>query len=287
MLVVTGATGALGRAIVLQLLERHASGEIAVSVRDPEKARDLAELGIRVRRGDFAEPPTLAHAFEGASQLLLVSSNAASYGGDPIAQHRSVIDAARVAGVRRIVYTSHMAASSRSAFPPMVDHDATEAMLAGSGLAWTALRNGFYAASGLLLMGDFVATGRIDAPEDGNVSWTAHADLAEAAAIVLTGEGRYDGPTPPLTASQALDLGDLAQIASERLGRPITRHVRSDDDLRAAMIGRGMPIRAIDVVLGLYRASRAAEFATVDPTLRHMLGRNPSSMRDLIAKTIG
>jgi len=90
----------------------------------------LTALGVRVRHGDFEDPKSLQHAYEGATQLLMVSSNAGASGGDPRAQHRTAIDAARHVGARRIVYTSHMAASATSAFPPMHDHAATEAMLA-------------------------------------------------------------------------------------------------------------------------------------------------------------
>jgi len=287
MIVVTGATGHLGRAIVEALVDRVPASQVGVSVRDLAKAADLQALGIRVRQGDFDDPQSLQQAFEGASQVLVVSSNARAYGGDTLTQHRSAIEAARAAGAVRIVYTSHIAASGSSAFPPMLDHHATEEMLRQSGLAWTALRNGFYAASGIALMGDVLETSVLEAPADGKVSWTAHADLAEAAAVILADEGRYDGPTPPLTGSQSLDLADLAQLASELLDRPVRRQVLSDEDLRAKMAARGAPGSVADMVLGLYRASRNGEFATVDPTLERLLARRPITMHDLIAEKVG
>lgn len=283
MIIVTGATGQLGRAIVEQLVGRVPPGQVGVSVRDAAKAADLQALGVRVRSGDFDDPASLQHAFEGATQVLIVSSNARAYGGDTLAQHRTAIDAAHAAGAARVVYTSHMAASAASAFLPMLDHAATEAMLRQSGLAWTALRNGFYAASGIALMGDAMATGVLEAPTDGKTSWTAHADLAEAAAIILAGEGRYDGPTPPLTGSEALDLADLAGIAAGLLGHPVRREIITDAALRAKMTARGLPDRVADMTLGLYVASRSGEFAAVDPTLERLLGRPPLSMREVIA----
>ena len=221
MILITGATGQLGHAVVEQLVKRVPANRVGVSVRDPKKAADLEALGVRVRQGDFDDPASLRRAFEGAEQVLIVSSNARASGGDALAQHRTAIEAARAVGAKRIVYTSHMAASAASAFPPMLDHAATEALLGESGLAWTALRHGFYAASGVMLMGDALKTGAVEAPADGKVSWTAHADLAEAAAIVLAGEGQFDGPTPPLTGSQALDLADLAAIASDVTGQKV------------------------------------------------------------------
>lgn len=281
MFIVTGATGQLGRAIVEQLVTRGAPEQVGASVRDPAKAADLQALGVRVRRGDFSDPASLAHAFEGATQVLIVSSNAAAYGGDPLAQHRAAIGAARAAGARRVVYTSHMAASGTSAFPPMRDHAATEAMLAESGVAWTALRNGFYASSGITFLGDAGTTGVLEAPEDGAVSWTAHADLAAAAAAVLAEEGRFDGPTPPLTGAEALDL---AGLAAEVLGRPVRRQLLTDDELRARMAARGAPAHAADIVLGFYEASRRGEFAAVHPALEQLIGRAPIRMRDLAAR---
>ena len=286
MIIVTGATGHLGRAIVEKLVGHIPADQVGASVRDVAKAGGLLELGVRVRQGDFTDPASLRHAFEGATQVLLVSSNAAAYGGDPLAQHRSAIAAARDAGARRIVYTSHMGASASSAFPPMLDHAATEDMLRQCGLAWTALRNGFYASSGIALMGDALETGVIEAPADGAVSWTAHADLAEAAAIVLAEEGRYEGPTPPLTGPEALDLAGLAAIASELLGRHVRRQTLPDEELRARMAARGAPARAAAALLGLYAASRNGEFAGVDPTLRRLLGRRLTSVRDLLAERV-
>jgi NAD(P)H dehydrogenase (quinone) len=284
VIVVTGAAGHIGRAIVQQLVARLPAGRVGASVRDTAKAADLAALGVRVRHGDFADPASLPHAFEGATQLLIVSSNAQATGGDPLAQHRAAITAARAAGVRRVVYTSHMAASPASAFSPMHTHAATEAMLADSGLAWTALRHGFYASSGVALIGDARATGVISAPADGPVSWTAHADLAEAAAVVLTDEGRFEGPTPPLTGAEALDLAALAGIISSVLGRTVRRETLSDEDVRARIAARGLPPVVASITLGLYAASRGGEFAVVDRTLEKLIGRRPTPMRDVIAE---
>ncbi len=286
MIIVTGATGQLGRLIVAKLLERVPAGQVGVSVRDPKKAADLDTLGVRVCEGDFGDADSLRHAFRGAMQVLIVSSNARASGGDPLAQHRTAINAAKAVGAKRIIYTSHMAASATSAFPPARDHAATEAMLAESGLAWTALRHGFYAESGLRMIDDGLKTGVIEAPADGRVSWTTHADLAEADAIILAEEGRFEGPTPPLTGSQAIDLDEFAAMASDVLGKPVSRRLLSDKDLEAKMVARGAPESAAKIALGLYLAARNGEFATVDPTLEQILGRSAITMRDLISEKV-
>jgi NAD(P)H dehydrogenase (quinone) len=279
MIVVTGATGKLGHLIVEQLLERVPADQVGATARDPGKAADLAARGVRVRAGDFADPASLAHAFAGATQVLIVSSNAGAYGGDTLGQHRAAIAAARAAGAGRVLYTSHMGASPTSAFAPARDHAATEALLRESGLAWTALRNGFYATSAFAMIGDGLETGVIARPADGLVSWTGHADLAAAAAVIALDDS-YQGPTPPLTGAEALDFAGIAAVASEVLRRPIRREVVTDDAFRA----RVGPMA--EFFLGFYQAARAGELAAVDPTLARLLGRAPTAMRDLVAGQI-
>ncbi|HVG47181.1 MAG TPA: SDR family oxidoreductase [Rubellimicrobium sp.] len=287
MIVVTGATGQLGRRIVAALAARLGGGHVVASARDPGKARNLAALGVEVRHGDYEEPDSLESAFAGATQVLLVSSNARATGGDTLAQHRRAIDAAHQAGVARVLYTSHMAASPASQFPPARDHAATEAMLAESGLRWTALRHGFHATSGLAMLGEGPRSDMVEAPSDGPVAWTAHDDLAEADAAILADEGRFDGPTPPLTSSEALDFAALAGIAGDLLGRPVERWIVPDEDMPARLAARGLPPRAAEMVMGYFHAARACEFASVDPTLARLIGRDPTPMREVMRKELG
>ncbi len=284
MIVITGATGKLGKLVVDELTSRIPASEIGVSIRDPRKAKNLQERGIRVRLGDFAQPDTLPHAFEGASQLLMISSNARAFGGDTLAQHKAAIHAAKEAGVERIVYTSQIASSPSSAFPPGHDHAGTEVMLAESGLAWTALRNGFYADSALMFMGPEWQKGKIVAPRDGKVGWTAHTDLAAAAAAILTGVMTFDGPTPPLTGAEALDLAGLASVGSRLIRMPIARETVTDEAFAAQMKQLGLPEAVVGISLGYYEASRRGEFDKVDSTLEKLIGRQPKTMHDVLAK---
>ena len=286
MVIVTGATGALGHGIVRALLEKLPASEVGVSVRDPEKAADLAERGVRVRQGDYDDPASLRDAFESASQILLVSSNVASKGGDPLRQHRNAIDAAVSVGAERIVYTSQIAAAADSHFAPARDHAATEAMLAQSGIPWTALRNGFYASSALMLLGEGPKIGIVAAPADGPVSWTTHDDLAAGAAAILLNPDRFEGATPPLTGSEALDLAALCVLAEGILGRPVERKVVSEDAMRERMTAHGLPETMIDISVGLYRAAQADEFAAVNSTLASLIGRSPIPLRDVLAQKL-
>ncbi len=280
MIIVTGATGQLGRDVVERLLERLPPGQIGVSVREPRKAQDLAERGVLVRRGDFDEPSSLTRAFAGASQVLIVSGAA-----DP-APHRAAIEAAQAVHAKRILYTSHMGANLLSPFQPMRTHAETERDLQASGIPFTSLRNGFYATSAIQIMGGALHTGKLAVPEDGRVSWTAHADLAEAAAIALTREGLLDGITPPLTGPQALDFADIARIASELTGQEITRVVVSGEEWKAGLASHGVPEANAAMLLGMFAASRQGEFAAVDPALADLLGHEPVTFRDVLAAAL-
>ena len=280
MVVVTGATGQLGRQVVEGLSKKLPGARIGVSVRNPAQAEDLRQRGIRVCKGDFADPASLTEAFDGAEQVLIVSVN--KFGDEAVRQHGSAIQAAKNAGVKRILYTSHQGANPSSAFVPARDHAATEALLSSSGVSYVSLRNGFYAESALYQLGGIKQTGKISLPEDGPVSWTARADLASAAVAALTEPDLFDGISPPLTSSQALDFSGIAKLASEILGRDIVRKTVSDEEYRTGLIAHGLPEAMADAMPSLYKASRAREFEVVDPTLERLLGRPPVSMRQVL-----
>jgi uncharacterized protein YbjT (DUF2867 family) len=283
LIIVTGGTGLLGRQIVERLLDRVPAERVGVSVRDPGKA---AGLNVRVRRGDFTEPGTLAAAFDGAGQVLVVST--ATTGAAALAQHRAAIDAAGAAGVRRILYTSHQGAGAGSAFAPMPDHAATEAYLAQAGTPWTALRNGFYASTIGHLLGRALDTGELVAPADGPVSWTAHADLAEAAAVILTNETdeTRSGPTPPLTAPEALDLEAVAAVLTELSGRTVRRVVVGDEEWAAGLEAHGVPHEQAQMLLGMFLASRNGEFATTGPALEELIQRPATPVREFLKSVL-
>lgn len=284
MIIVTGATGQLGRQIVERLLLRVPVDRVGVSVRDPRKAQAFADRGVRVRRGSFSEAGGLAHAFEGASQVLVVSVD--RMGEEAVRLHRAAIDAAVAAGARRIVYTSHMGAGASSHFQACRDHAATEQALSASGVPFTALRNGFHAASAVQFLGHAAESGSLVLPGDGPVSWTAHADLADAASAVLADEGRFDGPTPPLTSAQALTFADVAGLAAEVTGRAIARTTAPDDRFRDQLVGNGVPAEVADQLLGLFVAARSGEFAAVDPTLAALIGREPTAMSAILRECL-
>jgi NAD(P)H dehydrogenase (quinone) len=283
MIVITGATGALNGATVEHLLKLVPADQVGVSVRDVGQARRLAERGVRVRRGSYQDPAALLHSFEGADQVLLVSSN--DPGGDHDRQHQVAIDAAVTAGARRILYTSHQGAGLDSPFHPARTHAATEDRLAASGVAWTSLRNGFYAHSLDWLLGPWQESGVIAGPADGPVSWTDRGDEAEAAAVILAARHPLDGPVT-LTAGTAVTFDDIAVIASGLTSREIRRVVVDDEEWVASQVARGAPEIMARFTLGTFQAAREGRFAGTTPRLRELLGREPRTVRDLLAERV-
>lgn len=283
MIVVTGATGALNGATVEHLLKLVPADQIGVSVRDVSKAQHFADRGVRVRRGSYNDPAALLHSFQGAEQVLLVSSNDPT--ADAAGLHRTAIEAAVTAGTQRILYTSHQGAGLDSPFPPARDHAATEAILADTGIAWTSLRNGFYAHSLDWLLGPWQQTGAIAAPADGPVSWTDRADAAEATAIILAGDRSCNGPVT-LTAPSAVTFDDVAATASHLTGRTIERRVVDDEQWITDRVATGSPEFMARLTLTTFQAARQGRFAGVDPLLTELLGRTPRTVTDLLRDRI-
>jgi len=280
LIIITGATGALNGATVDHLLRSRPADELVVAVRDPSKAARFADRGVEVRRGDYADPGSLPAAFAGADQLLLVSSSDPR--ADAVALHATAIEAAVTAGVGRILYTSHQGAAADTPFGPGRDHFATEQILAESGVAWTSLRNGFYAHSVNWLLGPWRETGQVRVPADGPVSWTAREDAAEAAAVILNSDGAYNGPTT-LTATTAPTFADIAEMASQLEGRTITRVVMDPVEWLAAQIATGQPDAMARFTLGMYQAAHEGYFAGTDPLLGNLLHHQPRTVLDQLA----
>ena len=283
MILVTGANGHLGRGIVEHLSDRIGPAQIIAASREPG-ALSPPEGGA-VRRADFADPACLLDAFAGIERIQIVSVD--KLGEEARRLHRNAITAASDAGVDRIFYTSHAGAREGSPFPPADQHARSEADLEASGTPFTALRHGFYAESCLQMIGEDLKRGELRVPEDGPVCWTARDDLARADAALLAGEATFDGATPPLTASRAWTMSEIAELASQITGREIRHTVVSDAEWKAAKVAAGVPEHYAEMLLGTFRASRRGDFSTVDPTLENLLGREPTPLRDVLATALG
>ncbi|UPK74124.1 NAD(P)H-binding protein [Nocardioidaceae bacterium SCSIO 66511] len=259
-----------------QLLKKIPPERLGVSVRDPTRATHLADRGVRVRQGSYDDPAALRHSFADAEQILLVSSSDLT--ADVVAQHQRAIDAAVDAGAQRILYTSAHGAGFDTPYPPLAIHAATEQHLAASGVAWTALRNGFYGDPAQLL-GPWQDTAMIAMPADGAFSWIDRRDAAEAAAAILTDDDPVEGPVD-LTLPCPVTLADFAASASEITGRRITRLVVDDETWVAEATASGVSEAAARFTLSMFQATRSGHFSGSDPTLTRLLGRRPRSITD-------
>jgi NAD(P)H dehydrogenase (quinone) len=282
--VVTGASGQLGRLVAESLLERVSPGELILVTRSPDAIADLAQRGAEVRHGDFDEPDGLPAAFAGGERMLLIS---ASVIGQRVGQHRAAIDAAVAAGVRSVAYTSGVNPSDSNPGAAFVDHRATEEHARVSGLDWTFLRNAIYAESLAQGAAGALATGTLlTNAGDGRTGYVARADCAAAAAAVLTTEG-HAGKEYDITGPEALDARDVAALYTELGGQPVEPAFVDDDAWAAAMVEHaGMPEPLARIIATFGTAARLGYAAVVSTSVRDLTGREPRSARDVLAAAL-
>ncbi len=277
MIVITGASGKLGRQVIEKLLETVPAAEIIAAVRNPEKAGDLAALGIQVRQADYSKPETLRSAFAGADKVLLISSNEV---GQRIPQHQAVIEAAKSAGVKLLAYTSVLRADS-SSFALVAEHKATEENIRASGLPFVFLRNGWYFENHTDQLGPAVQHGAIlGAAGEGRFASAARSDYAAAAAAVLTGSG-HENKIYELAGDTSFTLAELAAAVSKQAGKPVS-YRDSAQDFQNALLGFGLPAElAADLVDADLGAARG-ELDSASGDLRTLIGKPTVTLADAV-----
>ncbi len=281
MILVTGANGQLGRRIVEHLLTRKsADTPLAVSVRDPAKASDLAGRGVSVRQGDFDAPATLAAAFAGVSRLALISTDGPK--AVRIGQHRAAIQAAKTAGVRHIVYTSFLDADAASPSEFAQVHAATEQDLRASGLGLTLLRNPLYADFLPMTFAGALQSGILHLPTGtGRTSFLSRDELAEATAAAAL------APSLPkeiyeLTGAEAVDFGALAGLVGLRTGRTLRYQPVDEAGYAKALEGFGLPGWLAAAMANMYTAVAQGRFAQVTGDFGALTGHAPRSLSSLV-----
>jgi NAD(P)H dehydrogenase (quinone) len=276
---ITGATGQLGHLVVNKLKGAVPAADIVALARSPEKA---ADLGVTVREADYGKPETLDRALDGVDTLLLISSNEV---GQRAAQHRNVIEAAKKAGVKRIVYTSLLHADT-SPLSLADEHRDTEAALEASGIPYTILRNGWYTENytgsipGALAGGAFIGSAG-----EGKISSAARADFADAAVAVLTGEG-HEGETYELAGDDAYSLGDLAAEISRQTGREIPYKNLPEVDYAAALTGFGLPEDLAQALAGWDVGASTGALFDDSRMLSALIARPTTPLSVVVAETL-
>jgi NAD(P)H dehydrogenase (quinone) len=283
--IVTGASGQLGRLAAEHLLDRLAPEEIILVTRRPHALADLAERGVEVRPGDFDDPASLAEAFAGGDCMLLISTLAI---GSRLEQHRSALEAAAAAGVKRVVYTSITnPAPDHPSGDVVEEHRMTEELLHGCGLAWTVLRNAPYAELQVPLGAIAVTYGKlVTNAGEGRIAPISRSDCAAAAAAVLTSDG-HEGQTYEITGPEALSQLDIARLLTEVSGRPVDVIESRDRKLLWGLTRLGTPKPVGRAIVQLGVATREGFFDVVDPAFRALVGRPPRTLREILVEHRG
>ena len=281
-LLVTGATGGLGRAVVDNLLKTVSPSSIAVLVRDPAKAADLQAQGVATKQGDYNDYASLVAAFAGVEKLFLVSGNDIP---NRVPQHTNAINAAKAAGVKHVVYTSFQRktedGSSAAAFIAEA-HLATEKLLQESGLTYTILKNALYLEVLPLFMGPVLETSTIYLPAgEGKVPYASRTDLGAAGAAVLTGTG-HDNQSYELSNDTSYSFHDIAQLLSDLSGKQIQYVSPTAEEFGTQLAAAGVPAGAIELTAGFCVAIGQGEFDFPASTLEKLIGRKPESAADFL-----
>ncbi|EQB02866.1 hypothetical protein L288_15650 [Sphingobium quisquiliarum P25] len=278
IIAVTGANGGLGRSTIAALKACIPSSSILALVRSPEKA---ADLGVEVRSFDYDKSPEqLAQSLKGVDVLLLISSADLGKRGE---QHGNVIKAAKIAGVKRIVYTSIVNADT-SLLSLAEEHRETESALREAGVPFTILRNGWYAENPLHGLEGVRASGKlIRSAGNGKISFATRDDLAEAAAIVLTGTG-HEGKVYELGGDTPYTMADCAAELSKHFGRDIPYADLPVEQYAGILAGVGMPAPFAQAVASWDAAASKGSLFHDGNDLRTLLGRPTVPISAVIAQ---
>jgi NAD(P)H dehydrogenase (quinone) len=277
-IVITGASGQLGRLTAELVLDRVPASEVILTTRRPETLSDFAERGATVRQADFDRPERLAEAFAGGERLLLISTDDL---GRRTAQHRAAIEAAREAGVRHVAYTSYLNPVEENPAAVTPSHRDTEEALRESGLAWTALRHAFYAEYQVPAGAQAIATGRlIHNNGGGKTAYVSREDCAAAAAAVLTTEGD-EGKAYDITGPEPLDQSDVAALLSEVSGRPVEAVAVDDEAFIQGLTAAGVPEPAARGIASYGKAIREGFLGEASEAVENLTGRRPRSLREV------
>ncbi|POX62124.1 NAD(P)-dependent oxidoreductase [Streptomyces sp. Ru62] len=280
-IVVTGATGHLGRHVVEQLLEKVPAEQITAVVRDEAKAADLAARGVRLAVADYNVPETFDGLFAAGDKVLLISGNEFDKGR--VGQHTVVIEAAKAAGVALLAYTSAPGTLTAALAD---DHRATERVLLASGLPYSLLRNGWYHENYTENLAPVLEHGAVVAAAgDGRVSSAARADYAAAAVAVLTGEG-HENTTYELGGDEAWSFAEYAAELSRQTGREIVYNPVPVEALTGILTGAGVPAPVAGILAGVDASIEKGELVVSSGDLSRLIGRPTTPLAEAVTAAL-
>ncbi|MGA5248090.1 SDR family oxidoreductase [Streptomyces pseudogriseolus] len=280
-IVVTGASGKLGRHVVEQLLEKVPAEQVTAVVRSPEKVADLAARGVRVAVADYNAPETFDGLFAAGDKVLLISGTEFDKGR--VRQHSLVIDAAKAAGVALLAYTSAPATLTATLAD---DHRGTERALLDSGVPYVLLRNGWYHENytenlASVLEHDAV----VAAAGEGRISSASRADYAAAAVAVLTGEG-HENATYELGGDEAWSFAEYAAELSRQTGREIAYNPVTPEQLTGILVGAGLPEPMAAMFAGVDAAIAEGQLVVDSGDLSRLAGRPTTPLAEAVTAAL-
>ncbi len=282
MIVVTGATGHLGRLVIERLLEKLPPSEIAALARDPERAKDLTARGITIHQANYSQPESLASIFKPGDKVLLISSSEV---GQRIPQHKAVIDAAKSAGASLLAYTSLLHADTTPlALSP--EHKATEEYLLASGIPYVLLRNGWYFENHTASLGAALAHGVIlGAAGNGRFAAAARADYAAAAATVLTNPG-HENKIYELGGDAPYTLAELAAEVSRQSGKQVVYQNLSEPEYAKALTGFGLPAPLAEILADADAWAAKGELDDTSHDLSTLISRQTAPLSEAVKSAL-
>lgn len=281
-IVVTGATGHLGRLVVEGLLEKVPADQVVAVVRDAGKAADLAERGVRLHVADYNRPETLQGAFAVGDKVLLISGSEV---GQRVPQHQAVIDAAKAAGVALLAYTSVLGGPAAD-FTLADEHKATERAIEASGLPYVLLRNGWYHENYTEQLAPVLEHGAVvGSAGGGRVASAARADYAAAAVEVLTGEG-HEGKVYELSGDTAWSFEEYAAELTKQTGKEIAYGPVPPETHKTILTGAGLPEPFAEILVDVDAAIARGRLAATPGDLSRLIGRPTTPIADSIAAAL-
>jgi NAD(P)H dehydrogenase (quinone) len=281
-MLVTGATGKLGTKVMETLLKTVPANQLAVSVRNPDKADKLRARGVEIRQGDFDHPETLDSAFAGVDRLLLISAD-----GDNetrIRQHANAVAAAERAGVKFIAYTSIVnAKESTNLFAPT--HQATEEAILNTGIPYSFLRNNWYLENEIPgIQGVLAGAPWVTSAGNGKVGWALQQDYAEAAAAVLSGNGHEN--TIYELSGKLLAQEELTSALGNVLGKEVPVQQVEDAAYADIMKGAGLPDFLIPMLVDIQKSIREGTLAIESNDFEKLIGRAATPISEGLAQIV-